>query len=30
MTFEQAVTMALDAAQRRQRPAYVIELAEEV
>jgi hypothetical protein len=28
MTYQQAVSMALDFAQRRQRPAYVIELAE--
>lgn len=27
MTFEQAVSFALDIAQRRQRPAYVVELA---
>jgi hypothetical protein len=27
MTFEQAVSFALDVAQRRQRPAYVVELA---
>ena len=28
MTYEQAVSMALDVAQRRQRVAYIIELAE--
>jgi hypothetical protein len=28
MTYQQAVSMALDVAQRRQRPAYIIELAE--
>jgi hypothetical protein len=27
MTYQQAVSMALDVAQRRQRPAYIIELA---